>query len=204
MKEQLPEEGIGALEHKRFWADVRGSRLNAKTLMARFRENVNDFMPIELVAEPGAPNKIEKGATLTGSLPLRGDFQVRIEVAEPTHVVLVTIEGHPLAGMVEFTTEDRDGAVRFAIDTWTRAANVIDWLTVRTVGAPAQSSNWRIVVQRAIDVAGGTSDGVHEEKEKLSDEEAAAVEKRVKAIVQERKRESGAAGSQPAGSDSAG
>jgi len=189
LQETLPEDGFGALEHKRFYADIRGSRLNAVALMNAFRERVNEFMPIEFVAEPGAADKVEKGATLTGSLPLRGNFQVRVEVSEPTHVVFATIEGHPLAGIVEFTSTDTNEGVRFAVDTFTRASNFFDWVAVRTVGAPAQDANWRAVVQRAIDASGGTSEGVQQEKEKLDEEAAAAVEKRVRGLVQDRKRE---------------
>jgi uncharacterized protein YbjT (DUF2867 family) len=189
LKEALPEDGFGALEHKTFSAEIRGARHTAASLMTLFRERVNDFMPIEFVAEPGAPDRIEKGATLTGSLPLRGNFQVRVEVADPTHVVLATIEGHPLAGIVEIKTSESDGGLRFAIETWTRASNFLDWIAVRTVGAPAQDANWRAVVQRAIEASGGTSEGVQQEKEILSDDEAARAEERVKGIVQERKRE---------------
>jgi len=189
LKEVLPEDGFGSLQHKTFFAEMRGSRLTPASLMTLFRTRVNDFMPIEFVAEPGAPDRVEKGATLTGSLPLRGNFQVRVEVADPTHVVFATIEGHPLAGVVEFTTSETDGTLRFAIDTWTRASNVFDWLAVRTVGAPAQDANWRAVVQRIVDASGGTSDGVRQEKETLNDEEAARVEQRIKSLVQERKRD---------------
>lgn len=189
LKEALPEDGFGSLEHKTFYADIRGARHSAPSLMALFRERVNEFMPIEFVAEPGAPDRIEKGATLTGSLPLRGNFQVRVEVVEPTHVVFATLEGHPLAGIVEFTSSETDGTLRFAIDTWTRASNVFDWLAVRTFGAPAQDANWRAVVQRVIDASGGTSEGVQQEKEKLSDEDATRAEERIKSLVQARKRE---------------
>ena len=189
LKETLPEEGFGSLEHKTFYADIRGSRHTPATLMTLFRERVDEMMPIEFVAEPGAPDRVEKGATLTGSLPLRGNFQVRVEVAEPTHVVFATIEGHPLAGIVEFTTSESNGALRFTIETWTRASNVFDWLAVHTVGAAAQDANWRRVVQNVIDASGGTSDGVQQEKQKLTDEEAARVEQRIKAMVQERKRD---------------
>lgn len=189
LKENLPEDGIGKLEHKRFWADIRGSKLSAPALMMQFRERVNDFMPLEFAAEPGAPEKIEKGTTLTGHLPLRGNFQVRAEVVEPGHVVFATIEGHPLAGIVEFTTSDEGGAVRFSIDTFTRSSNLLDLIATRTIGSFAQSANWRAVVQRAVDASGGTSDGVHQEAEKLDGEDASRVEARVKSLVQERKRE---------------
>jgi uncharacterized protein YbjT (DUF2867 family) len=189
MKETLPEEGFGSLQHKTFYADIRGSRFTPATLMTLFRDRVNDFMPIEFVAEPGAPDRIDKGVTLTGSLPLRGNFQVRVEVAEPTHVVFATLEGHPLSGIVEFTTSESNGALRFTIETWTRASNLFDWLAVRTIGAPAQDANWRNVVQRIIDASGGTSEGVQQEKATLTDEEASRVERRVKSLVQDRKRE---------------
>jgi uncharacterized protein YbjT (DUF2867 family) len=192
LKEALPEDGFGSLEHKRFYADIRGSRHTPASLMTSFKDNVNDFMPIEFVAEPGAPDRIEKGATMTGSLPLRGNFQVRVEVAEPTHVIFATLEGHPLAGIVEFTTSEESGALRFTIDTWTRASNLLDWIAVRTVGAPAQDANWRGVVQRIIDASGGTSEGVQQEKEKLGDADAAAAEQRIKSLVQTRKREESA------------
>ena len=189
LKETLPEDGFGSLEHKTFFADIRGSRHTATSLMSFFRDKVNDFMPIEFVAEPGAPDRIDKGGTMTGSLPLRGNFQVRVEVADPTHVVFATIEGHPLAGIVEFKTSETNGVLRFAIETWTRASNFFDWVAVRTVGAPAQDANWRGVVQRVIDASGGTSDGVQQEKEKLGEEDAAVAEQRIKSLVQKRKRD---------------
>lgn len=189
LQETKPEEGVGKLEHKRFWADITGARHSAAALMTMFRERVNDFMPIEFQAEPGAPQRIERGVTLTGSLPLRGNFQVRVEVAEPRHVVFATVEGHPLSGIVEFSSSDIPEGIRFAIDTWTRPSNLLDWFGVRTLGAPAQDANWRAVVQRVIAASGGSSEGVQQEKKKLDDEEAAALEKRVRALIQERKRE---------------
>lgn len=189
LQESLPEEGFGSLQHKRFSAGISGSRYAAPALMTLFKERINEVMPIEFVAEPGAPERVERGATLSGSLPLRGHFQVRVEVSDPTHVVFATIEGHPLSGIVEFSSEDIAEGVRFSVDVYARASNVFDWFAVRTVGAPAQDANWRAVVQKMIDLSGGTSEGVHQEKHTLSDEEAAAVEKRVRRMVQERKRD---------------
>lgn len=189
LKESRPEDGFGSFEHKTFFAEIRGARHSAASLMATFRDRVNEFMPTEFVAEPGAPDRIDKGTTLTGSLPLRGNFQVRVEVAEPTHVVFATVEGHPLVGIVEFTSAEENGVLRFAIDTWTRASSVFDWLAVRAVGAPMQDANWRTVVQRIIEASGGTSEGVQQQKEKLSEDAVARAEERIKSLVQARKRE---------------
>lgn len=188
LEEALPEDGVGTLEHKRFYADIAGSGHSPVSLMTLFREQVTTLMPIEFAAEPGAARRIEKGATLTGSLPLRGNFQVRVEVADPTHVVFATIEGHPLAGIVEFTTSESAGGIRFAVDVFARPSNFFDLLAVRTVGAPAQNANWRTLVQHVVEASNGTSDGVHQETETLDGEDAERVEKRVRSMVQQRHR----------------
>lgn len=187
--EQLPEEGFGSMEHKRFWADIRGTSHTPATLMAYFREHVNEVMPVEFAAEPNVPTRVERGATLTAHLPLRGNIQVRVEVAEPTRVVLGTLEGHPLAGIVEFTTSASSNGVQFTIDVYARAANFLDFIALRTVGKPMQESNWYGVVQRMIEVSGGTSDGVHKQSEKLGDDEAKHVAMRVRSMVDARKRD---------------
>lgn len=195
LPETDPSEGVGSLEHKTFAARIRGSRHSASSLMQLFRDRVSELMPIEFEAEPNVPRRVEKGVTLTGALPLRGNFQVRVEVAEPTHVVFATVEGHPLAGTVEFTTRDDGGALLFQIDTFTRASNFIDWLAMKTVGAPAQNANWRTVVTNVVEASGGTSDGVEEEHERLADEAAEAVERRILGLIQKRKREASKDGS---------
>jgi uncharacterized protein YbjT (DUF2867 family) len=187
--EQLPGSGFGAMEHKRFWADIRGTSYTPASLMTHFREHVNEVMPVEFAAEPGVPTRLDRGVTLTAHLPLRGNIQVRVEVSEPTRVVLGTIEGHPLAGIVEFTTSASSNGVQFTVDVYARAANFFDFFALRTIGKPMQDSNWRGVVQRMIEVSGGTSDGVQKQSEKLDDDDAKTVEMRIRAMVNDRKHD---------------
>ena len=189
LPEALPDTGVGALEHKRFYADIGGSRLTAAALMALFRERVTEIMALEFAAEPDVPRTIDLGTTLTAALPARGNIQVRAEVVEPAHVVLATIEGHPLSGIVEFTASDRDDGVRFAIDIYARAANVPDWLAMKTIGTPLQAANWRSVIRRIVEASGGTADDVREERRTLEGDEASAVEERVRQMVLARSRE---------------
>ncbi|HKO57193.1 MAG TPA: hypothetical protein VJ276_15055 [Thermoanaerobaculia bacterium] len=188
LPEVLPEDGVGKMERKRFRADIRGTRYDAVGLMALFRERVTEVMPIEFAAEPGAPRRVELGATLTAHLPLRGNIQVRVVDLDRTRVVFATVEGHPLAGIVEFSAEDVGSAVRFRIDIAARAATLLDFVALHTVGKPAQAANWRAVVQKMIDLSGGTSDGVHHESAKLDDADAAKVEERVRVLVQRNTR----------------
>lgn len=188
LPEKLPEDGVGSMHHKHFHADITGSSHSPESLMALFRDRVTELMPIEFASEPGAPTRVERGATMTGSLPIRGHFQVRVEVCEPDRVVFATLEGHPLAGIVEFTARGTEQGVRFAIDVFTRAGNLIDLIAERTVGGAAQTANWRTVVQNVIDASGGTSDGVHSETRSLAEDEAGEVEQSVRSLVQRRQR----------------
>jgi NADH dehydrogenase len=189
LPEMLPEDGVGSLQHKKFFADISGSRFSAAQLITMFRERINDVMPIEFAAEPGAPTRVEAGATMTGAIPLRGNIQVRVEVVEPTRVVFATLEGHPLAGIVQFTAAESSAGVRFAVDVYARASNMLDFIAMKTVGRPAQSANWRGVVERMIEFSGGTSDGVHDEVRNLDDDEAEKVQKSVRKMVQQRQRD---------------
>ncbi|HKR63001.1 MAG TPA: hypothetical protein VJZ00_04650 [Thermoanaerobaculia bacterium] len=167
------EDGVGALLHRTFWADIEGSSFTAAALLLHFREHFDAYMPLRFEAEPDTPKRLDAGATLTGKLPVRGHFQVRVKVAEPHRVLLATIEGHPLAGTVEFRSEETERGIRFTIEVVARATNALDWLALQTIGEAAEGANWRVVVERVVNTSGGTSDGVHESTEKLPPPERA-------------------------------
>jgi len=187
--EQFLDDGAGRMHHKRFFADIQGSRHTPETLMSMFRERVNEMMPIDFAAEPGAPSRIEKGATMTMAMPLRGHVQIRVERCDPTVVLFATLQAHPIAGIVEFTTRELPGGVvRFAIDNYSRAGNLLDAIALRTVGEPVQTANWRTVVQNVIDASGGTSDGVVTESRVLDEDTAAMIERNLRETVDARLR----------------
>jgi NADH dehydrogenase len=187
--EQRPTEGVGGMERKRFWGDIKHSRLDAVALMADFRRHVTDVMPVEFQAEPNTPREVVEGATLTARLPLRGHIQIRVVEARPRVVTFATLRGHPLAGVVRFTTEDdADGSVRFSVHIFARAANMLDWLATSTIAAAAQNSTWRTVVERMIERSGGASAGVQQETETLQGKESEEVEQWVDGLIAEHKR----------------
>jgi len=188
--EQLPSEGVGPLRRKRFWADIKGSRHTATALVEAFRERGAEVMPLEFSAEPGTPRVVEEGVTLTLGLPLRGNVQVRVEEVAPRRVTFSTVEGHMLAGMIQFTASgDRRNAVRFLVEIHARAANALDLLAMSTVGDSLQQSNWEEVVTRVVNLSGGTAPlGVQSETETLDDEEARRVERRLRDLINRRKR----------------
>ena len=199
LPEQLPDEGVGALQHKRFFADIEGSRVSAMNVMRLFRDEGLSLMPVEFESEIGAPQRIVPGATLTGKLPLRGTFQVRVELAAATRVIMATVEGHPFAGFIDVSAEDCGTAVRFAIDVYARAANVADLVAMKTIGAPMQSANWKRTVAGVIERSGGNApDGVQTEAQSLDGEDAERVTNRIRSLVQKRQREEGASAAEHA------
>lgn len=190
LPEQTVTDGVGELERKRFYADIEQSRLSASRLLAEFRERCVEIMPLEFQAEPGAAGVVEEGATLTASLPLRGNIQVRVEEVTSRRITFVTLEGHPLAGVVQFKTSAlKPKGVRFMIEIHTRHASLIDRLAMSVGGSVMQNMNWREVVERVVDLSGGSAPGgVESEEVTLDEAEARKAERVVEGIVKSYKR----------------
>jgi hypothetical protein len=191
-EELLPGEGVGPLTRKRFWADIQRSRLDPDELFEHFRTHLGEVTPgfLEVGAEPGTPSVVEEGATLTLSLPLRGHIQVRVAEASDRRVTLLTLSGHPLAGAVRFLFEYHGADVRFEIQVYDRAANVVDFVAMRTVGDFLQNRTWEAVVQNVLRASGGEArDGIKSESGSLNPDEARSVESWLDALATKLKRE---------------
>lgn len=189
LPEQTPDEGVGPLEHKVFRIEIIESGLTPAQLMDRFRQNATDVMDVRFGVEPGAYDRIEPGATLTGELPMRGRFQVRVEESEPERVTLGTVQGHPLAGIVQFRTEHTARGLAFVVDIYARISSTFDRLAIKSVGWVAQDANWRHVCERMADLSGGEApEGVTTEKTTLDDEAAKEVEDWIATMIRMRHR----------------
>jgi NADH dehydrogenase len=120
---------------------------------------------------------------------MRGHVQVRVTGLEERRVTLITLAGHPLAGAVRFLSEQRRDTVRFQVEVYDRAANVIDLIAMRTLGDRLQSHTWSKVVENMVERSGGDATaGVEHDSETLNDEEAALIGKWLEELVLERKR----------------
>ena len=187
--EMTPSEGVGALKHRRFYVDIVQANTTAAELFERFRTNFNDFVPIEAAAEPGAPHVINEGTTLTLNLPLRGNIQVRAEKVAGGEITLATLEGHPLAGFVHFRFKPEDSRIRFEIDVYDRAANLIDQIGMMIGGNIAQRAAWIQTAERVVEASGGVApDGVRHSTESLEPAQAEHIEKFAHDVITRRKR----------------
>jgi NADH dehydrogenase len=192
LDEVTPSEGVGGLDVKQFSARIVGSQYDAAGLLQLFRSRFKDMMPIEVGLEPIAPSaELTGGAVVTMALPGRGHVQVRVEEVAERHVVVATLRGHAVAGIVRFSTRPDGDATIFEVLTCDRAANALDWLTLTLGGARVQDANWVRVVQNVVKLSGGTADDVSIDHRKLAGEEADDVDRWIRAIIQ-RQRAAGA------------
>jgi hypothetical protein len=188
LPESLPSAGTGTLYRQRYWADIQGCRLTADELFEVVRTEFFRLAPpglLEVGAEPGSRTAMEEGATLTLEIPLRGHIQVRCVDTSDRTITLVTLEGHPLAGVIRFDVQDAPGdSLRFEVRSFTRSADVIDRIGMRTFGQVAQRATWRSVVSAVVDRSGGTAPGgVQEEETALHGQDAEDVENWVEETV---------------------
>jgi len=191
MPEQTPDEGVGLLKRKRYWVDIAGSHSTPEDLFARFRMRFADRTPLTIDAhvEPDTPGVLDRGTTITMSLPLRGNVQVRVEQLTGNEATLVTLAGHPLAGAIRFVSEQRGDLIRFEVQVYDRPANLADWLVMRTVGEGLQARSWETLLRAMVGESGGAAVGLIEhDEESLDEDKAERVEAWVKELVRERRR----------------
>jgi uncharacterized protein YbjT (DUF2867 family) len=195
LPETLPSHGVGPLFGQRYWGDIVESDLDADALFESIRSGFGGLLPdglVEVGAEPGTPIEVRRGATLTMEVPLRGHIQVRVEEIDARGMTFVTVEGHHLAGAIRFSVREIEGALRFEIRSYTRAADLLDGLGMATLGRRLQKETWMRTVENVIGRCNGrAADGVHEEAWELTPREAWRVERWVEEVVMRRRREGG-------------
>ncbi|MGH7449335.1 MAG: NAD(P)H-binding protein, partial [Longimicrobiales bacterium] len=156
LPEQTPEQGVGALERRRFRVEIRNAQCSAQELLEKVRSRFDDFVAFDAEAEPGTDSRIEVGATLSLELPPRGHAQVRVEEIDDRSITLATVEGHPLAGVVRFEfLESDNGVLTFTIDLAERPATRLDQMVMALVGRSTQRRAWSETAERVVRASGG-------------------------------------------------
>lgn len=189
LPEQRPTDTYGSLEHKRFWVDLVNSAFDAEELLEEFRRHCADILPIEVDVERGATGTVERGRMLTAALPLRGHIQMRVEETLPRRITFATVEGHPIAGVVRFSTSSSNGGVRFAVEVFSRSATPLDFVALKAGGSIAQNITWTTVCERMKERSRGScAEGVQHAIESLGEVEAREAETWIEALIRKRER----------------
>jgi hypothetical protein len=129
----------------------------SECMRAVFRSRFKDVMPIPVGVEPATPEiELKRNAVLTLGLPGRGHVQIRVAEVTDGHVVISTLRGHALAGIVRFGARDLENGVRFDVITCDAAANTPDWVMLTLSGARAQDATSTTVVRTSSSSAADT------------------------------------------------
>jgi uncharacterized protein YbjT (DUF2867 family) len=176
--DQLPSAGVGEMTRKRFWVDIRGSTFTVDTLFDYVRANLPKLMHamVRMNAEPQSSTCIDEGETLTLEIPLRGHIQVRVVEVIRHRITLLTVAGHPIAGVVRFLVEERGEALRFEVQVYDRAATKVDQLLMLAAGEWLQREAWIGLAENVARAAGGTATAVQSLDATLDADEAALVD----------------------------
>lgn len=112
LEEQRASDGEGTLFERRYWVDLKGSKVSPPELMTYIRTNFNEFSPNVLA-------KFDKTEGNDEDLEVDDEFHIRIlgpwngdvrvtEVDDHSFE-FVTLEGHPEAGTIRFQAMKRAG-----------------------------------------------------------------------------------------------
>lgn len=198
LPELPPSRGVGSLQHKVFWADLIGIR--PEEAVDLFRKDVAEIMPIDFCAEPGASDVVAPGHTFTAHLPVRGHIQIRVEVNEPTEIVFMTVEGHPLAGMVRFSASPQAAEsrgvksgdashTRFQIEVFAKAGSLPDWLAEQTFAWVLQNQMWKGVLRRLVKATGQPDAAIQMTSRTVEEDQAKEIERQADELLARRQRE---------------
>ena len=58
-------------------------------------------------------------------------------------ITCATVQGHPLAGAIRFLVEERGEALRFEVQTYDRAATLVDRIALATLGGSMKHRTYR-------------------------------------------------------------
>lgn len=190
LPEKPPQEGQGPMHRQRYETVVVRPRCDAAEAIALLRRRFADLTPetLEVGAEPvDGGTALAPGRTLTLALPLRGHVQVRVLESTDRRVTCVTLEGHPLAGLIRFEAHAVGDRLRLRVRSYARAGSLPDRVALRTVGRWLQRRAWRHLF-RQLGRACGRPGPVRVEERRVPERWAAWVERWAAHAIAARRR----------------
>jgi Domain of unknown function (DUF1990) len=161
---QTPDDGAGAMFHRRYRVRIRGSELSADELVQAVAAEPDSVSPSEF-ATFRKLNGSKGGMRINDEYVVRmagpWDGPVRVAKRDGAMFRLVTLEGHLEAGQIEFRAYGEGGLVVFEIESWARSKDrLTDILYDRLrMSKEVQLHMWTSTLERIVKLSGGSRSG---------------------------------------------
>jgi hypothetical protein len=161
---QTPDDGAGAMFHRRYRVRIRGSELSAHELVQAVAAEPDSVSPSEF-ATFRKLNGYKGGMRINDEYVVRmagpWDGPVRVAKRDEAMFRLVTLEGHLEAGQIEFRSYGEGGLVVFEIESWARSKDrLTDILYDRLrMSKEVQLHMWTSTLERIVKLSGGSRSG---------------------------------------------
>jgi uncharacterized protein DUF1990 len=161
---QLPEDGAGALFHRRYRTRIRDATRSPEELMALVSGAPDRVAPTEFasfVKVIGDEGRMAVGDEFVVRMPGPWDGPVRVVDVKPTSFRLVTLAGHLEAGQIEFTVSREREQIVFGIESWARSGDRLSDLLYDRIrmAKEIQLHMWTSLLERVVRLAGGRMTG---------------------------------------------
>lgn len=122
---QSLRHGAGDLFHRRYFVEFKDSKHSIDQLMDLLKKDINRFSP-QVIAKfekkRGDEHELRVGDEFHIALSGPWDAPVRVNEVKDRSFSLITLEGHPEAGEIEFRLDELPkGEIRFEIESFARS-----------------------------------------------------------------------------------
>ena len=156
--------GAGALFHRRYQIQIRGSQLSPQELMARVCADPDRAAPTEFASFKkvlGPEGAMQAGDEYVVRMPGPWDGPVRVVETGPDFFRLATLDGHLEAGQIRFSAANGEGELEFRIESWARSGDRFsDLLYDRLrMSKEIQFHMWTSFLEGVVGLSGGRRHG---------------------------------------------
>ncbi|MGI8761595.1 MAG: DUF1990 family protein [Jatrophihabitantaceae bacterium] len=163
VRRQGMADGVGPMVHRRYTVWIIGSTMSPTTLVDAVAANLNRASPeiAAFVKTLGPDGPVRDGDEYVVRMPGPWNGPVRAVRRDPTALRLLTLDGHLEAGQIEFRAAADGDALRFDIESWTRAGDRLAELLYNRVrlAKEIQLNMWTHFCLRAAALANGRPRG---------------------------------------------
>jgi hypothetical protein len=161
---QRLEHGTGPLFHRIYTAAIRDADVDAATLIADVKRDLNRLAPWGLARfrkVTGAEGGLEVGDEFLVHMPGPWDGPVRVVEVTPTSFRFATLARHLEAGQIEWRARDDGARLEFRITSWARPGDRLSAIAHDRLrmAKEVQLHMWSSVLEHAVSASGGTLDG---------------------------------------------